>query len=49
MWHWAALVLTFPEGLIWPGLRHGWYAVLCAAWFPVGAFFFVRAWREEAW
>ena len=36
MWHWAAIILTFPEGLIWPGLRNGWYAVVCALWFPIG-------------
>jgi len=47
MWHAVAYVLTFPEGLIWPGLRHSWYAVVCATWFPVGLFLFVRAGLEE--
>ena len=43
MWHAATYVLTFPEGLIWPSLRHSWYAVACAAWFPVGLALMIRA------
>lgn len=34
-WHVVAYVLTFPEGLIWPGLRASWYPIVCAAWLPV--------------
>lgn len=49
MWYWLAAVVTFPEGLIWPGLRHSWYAAVCAAWLPIGAVWFVRDWRETNW
>ena len=48
-WHAAAYVLTFPEGIFYPALRHSWYAALCAAWLPIGGFLMWRAWREDHW
>jgi len=45
--HWLVYVLTFPEELIWPGLRDGWYPLVALLWLPVGGYFFVRAWIEE--
>ena len=44
--HDLAVVLTFPEGLIWPQLQYNWYAVMTVAWFPFGCFLFVKHWRE---
>ncbi len=46
MWDAVTWVVTFPEGLFAPGLREGWYPVMCAVWFPVGLFLFVRVWRS---
>jgi len=47
VWRIATYVLTFPEGLIWPGLRTSWYPVVCALWLPFGLFSMIRAAFED--
>jgi hypothetical protein len=42
----VSFLLTDPEGIADPALLSGVYDVLCAAWFPIGAFLLVRAWRN---